>query len=236
MRLHVTCRATLLGLLLTGCGQAPGEDAGVRPAGASPDHPSVERAYRGSARTFPLAGAGFARGDEHAPITVYEISDFGCRFCGVFAREELPTLQEEFIFPGRVRWVFIPTEGASPNGAHAARAAICAGEQGHFWEMHDRLFGDQRSWMRARDPGAVLTALATEAGVDPVEFGGCYTDAAVRSRLQRSSRLSLLLGVRATPSFFIDGRLIEGALRSREFSDLIRRVEGSRAGAQEEAT
>jgi protein-disulfide isomerase len=175
--------------------------------------------------TFPLASAGFERGDSRAPITIYEISDFGCRYCGLFARDEFPSLRDEFIDRGRVRWVFIPTEGASANGAQAARAAVCAGEQGLFWEVHDRLFHDQRGWMRPRDPEPVLTALATAAGVEPRAFSECYRDEETVRRLQRSSRISLLVGVRATPSFFVDGRIVEGALSSTQFGDLIRRLE-----------
>jgi protein-disulfide isomerase len=196
-----------------------------------PDPPAAasvqERRLTGS---FPLASAGFSRGDPSAPLTIYEISDFGCRFCGVFAREEYPALGSEFVESGRVRWVFIPTEGASANGAEAARAAVCAGEQERFWEMHRALFADQRAWMRPRDPSGVLRSMALAAGVEPENFDRCYAGEVARERLRRSSRLSLLLGIRATPSFFIDGRIVEGALRAAQFAELIRRTERAGSG------
>ncbi|CAN5657388.1 hypothetical protein BH23GEM8_BH23GEM8_18980 [soil metagenome] len=208
----------------------------TRGGGAPPlagDLPGVTEENRVTPRarrvtgSFPLASAGFPKGDSAAAITIYEISDYGCRYCGVFAREEFPALSRDFVDSGRVRWVFIPTEGASVNGAEAARAAVCAGQQDRFWEMHHLLFSDQRAWMRPRNPEPILTQLAAAVGVEVVAFSTCYGGDAARRRLQQSSRLSLLLGIRATPSFFVDGRIVEGALRAAQFAELIGRVEAA---------
>ncbi len=234
-RLSLALLALLWLPTLAGCEAPVSGDSrppgGQSTAGAAAETgtPVQQRRLTGS---FPLASAGFSRGDPSARLTIYEISDFGCRFCGVFAREELPVLHREFVESGRVRWVFIPTEGASANGAEAARAAVCAGEQERFWEMHDRLFADQRAWMRPRDPAPVLRALALASGIEAESFDRCYESDHARERLRSSSRLSLLLGIRATPSFFVDGRIVEGALRAPQFADLIRRTERVAAEAE----
>ncbi len=220
----------LLILLTASACDSTGRGGASLPAADLSDPPIRSDPATGSRRvsgTFPLASAGFSRGESDALVTIYEISDFGCRYCGIFAREELPVLTREFVDSGRVRWVFIPTEGASVNSAQAARAALCAGEQNRFWEMHDLLFSDQRLWMRPRNPEAILKQLAGGIGVDADAFAACYSGDAARRRLLQSSRLSLLLGIRATPSFFVDGRIVEGALRAAQFAELIGRVEAA---------
>lgn len=213
-------------LAIPGC-EVPAERVG-RPAADSSEPAPISKSTaseRSASASFPLARAGFARGSADAPLTVYELSDFGCQYCGVFAREEFPVLNREFVETGRVRWVFIPTEGASVNSAEAGRAALCAGEQDRFWEMHDRLFHDQRAWMRPRDPEPVLSTMAESLQLDAQRFAACYRGGAARDRLQQASRLSLLLGMRATPSFFVDGRLVEGALPAPQFAELLLRIE-----------
>src|SRR3954464_13355916 len=90
-----------------------------------------------------VATAGHpSRGAATAPVTIVEFSDFECPFCGRL----FPTLKAvENIYLGRVRIVYrqFPLRRSHPQAEKAAEASLCANEQGHFWEMHDSLFGDQ---------------------------------------------------------------------------------------------
>lgn len=87
----------------------------------------------------PLAAR--SKGDPDAPVTVYEMADFQCPACRTFALEVMPVLDREYVRTGKVRFVFInlPLTQIHRHAAAAAEAAMCAGRQGKFWEMHDVL-------------------------------------------------------------------------------------------------
>jgi|SRR5436309_4597280 len=96
----------------------------------------------------PLGGAARARvadaptlGLTDAPVTVVEFSDYQCPFCGRFYSTTLPALKRDYIDTGKVRYVFrdYPLDQIHPQARKAAEAAHCAGDQGKYWEMHDRL-------------------------------------------------------------------------------------------------
>src|SRR4051794_7424651 len=92
-----------------------------------------------------------ARGSADAKVVVIEYSDFQCPYCGKFARETFANVEQKYIAPGRVRYVFrnFPLDESHPKAFKAADAAECANQQGKFWEMHAQLFANQQ----ALDPG-----------------------------------------------------------------------------------
>lgn len=171
-----------------------------------------------------LANVGYNIGDPNAPVTVIEFSDFGCQFCGTFARESFPALRKEFIDTGKVRWKYIPfVLGIFPNGDRAAIAGMCAAAQGNdaFWQMHDLLYQKQREWKSIGDGArALFERYAAELQLDTRRFANCYDTARPGPELTRNIRLGQQLGVRATPTFFINGARVEGAIPL----DLFRRV------------
>lgn len=93
----------------------------------------------------PLAGAHL-KGSPDAKIGIIEYSDFQCPFCGVFARETLPEFTRQYIDSGKVLLAFqhLPITTLHPLAVDAAVAADCAGEQGHFWAMHDSIFSSKQ--------------------------------------------------------------------------------------------
>ncbi len=211
------CLVPVLIATLAGCGDPP----------ARVDPPASEAAVlrHGGTSAAPGAGAGYAYGDSTAPLTVYEFSDFGCRYCAEFASRTMPLLEREFIASGQVRWIFVPVpSGAYPNGEQAARAAVCAGFQERFWEMHDVLFQEQSAWTSPRDPFPLLLEYAADLGMDPARFESCYRGDEVGGLLAQASRTALLFGVRAYPSFFVGGRLVEGALAADAFRSVLIRA------------
>ena len=197
---------------------APAADPAPPATSEAPDVLTVEAAPDGAptrvvVHGVDLTGVGHDRGDPRAPIVMVEFSDFGCPYCAQHARETFPALERDFIATGKVFYKHVPfVMGMFPNGDRAARAAECAGEQDRFWPMHDSVYARQADWKRGSDPDAVLTGLARQVVPDAARWLACQTADRQRARTDAANARARQLGVRATPSFFIDGQLVEGAL------------------------
>ena len=169
-----------------------------------------------------LRTIGHSIGAEDAPVTVYEFSDFGCPFCAMFARGTYPDLHEEFVATGKVRWTYVPIViGIFPNGAESASAAECAADQDGFWAMHDLLYEKQNEWKGSRNPTRLYNDYAGELGLDADQFATCYREDGGGLRTAINNRAASELQVRATPSFMIGGRLVEGALPGEQFRQVL---------------
>ena len=194
---------------------APAEAASgpvVMGLGGDPGEPAI-------GDTINLRKIGYSRGAADAPVTVYEFSDFDCPFCSVFARSTYPGLHDEFVRTGKVRWTYVPfVMGMFPNGAESARAAECAAEQEKFWEMHDLLYARQKEWKSNRNPARLYSGYARELGLDTGRFASCYREDRGAARTAINNRAADALRVRATPSFIINGRLVEGGRSPRSSS------------------
>jgi cytochrome c biogenesis protein CcmG, thiol:disulfide interchange protein DsbE len=192
------------------------------PAAPASPGPGGDPRDPASGDTIDLRKIGYSRGAEDAPVRVYEFSDFGCPFCGMFAMGTYPALHEEFVATGKVRWTYVPfVMGMFRNGAESARAAECAAEQERFWEMHDLLYERQNEWKASRGPARLLHGYAVQLGLDEGRFAACYRQDRGAARTAINNRAADALRVRATPSFFINGRLVEGALPEEQFRRLL---------------
>jgi len=85
-------------------------------------------------------GPGPTKGSADAPVTMVYFTDFQCGYCGKFAKETLPKIEEHYIRPGKVRLVLRHLAILGEASVQAARASSCAFDQGKFWEYHDALF------------------------------------------------------------------------------------------------
>lgn len=167
---------------------------------------------------------GYDRGSTRAAVTVIEFADFGCRYCARFAAETYPALAGEFVKTGKVRWRYVPfVLGMFPNGDEAARAGTCAAEQGPaaFGRMHDRLFADQNAWTGASDAAGAFASLARAAGLDAERFASCYASEAAAARVNAADGLAERMAVRSTPTFFVNGTRVEGALPVEQFRTVL---------------
>ena len=140
------------------------------------------------------------RGNENARVVVVEFSDYQCPYCGLFFRDTMPQLDREYIQAGKIKYVFnnLPIEEIHPAAFKAAQAVECAGEQNKFWQLHDRLFSNQR----ALSPSD-LTSQAKAIELDMTKFNQCLAGekaaTAVRTGLQQAASL----GIQGTPAFVI---------------------------------
>ena len=147
---------------------------------------------------FDLAGHP-ARGAAGARLVLVEFSDFECPYCGRHFRETQPQIDREYVQTGKVRYVFrnFPLESMHKEAFKAAEAALCAGEQQKFWEMHDRLFAHQDALAPKELPGHAAALGLDVNRFEQCVFGGKY-GAAVRQDLAEGQKA----GVRGTPAFF----------------------------------
>jgi protein-disulfide isomerase len=173
-------------------------------------------------RGIDLTGIGYDEGDPRAPVVVVNFSDFGCPYCGTYARETHPAIAREFIATGMVFYKYVPfVTGMFPNGDQAARTAECAADQGKFAAMHDRLYADQAAWKRSGRPEEVFGRAATAIGLDRELFDACLARGHTDARTAAATEAARRLAIRATPSFFIDGQLAEGALPLDVFRNVL---------------
>ena len=133
-------------------------------------------------------------------------------------REVVPTLKEVAERYGeKVRIVFrdypLPFHKEAPK---ASEAAACAERQGRFWEMHDQLFANQKS-LQVPD----LKRYAAHLGLDQAAFDRCLDSGETASRWQRGQEDAARYGVNGTPSFFVNGRYLNGALSFAGLSQIV---------------
>ena len=141
------------------------------------------------------------------------MADFQCPACRTFALETMPQLEREYIRTGKVRFVFIhlPLTQIHRNAVAAAEVATCAGRQARFWDMHDALFLRQAAWAPLDDPAPYLLALADSVGVDRKALTTCLTTRATRAEIEQDAYRAARTGARSTPTFYIEGGLLEGS-------------------------
>ncbi len=145
-------------------------------------------------------GRGPSQGNDNAVLTIVEFSDYQCPFCGRHARETFPQIRRDYIDTGKLKYVFrdFPLEAIHGDALKAAEAAHCAGEQGKYWEMHDRLFANQRALGAAQ-----LSLYAQALGLDPQPFGQCLGSGKYAAEIRKDLEDGQKAGVRGTPTFFL---------------------------------
>jgi protein-disulfide isomerase len=142
-----------------------------------------------------------AKGPANAPVTIVEFTDFHCSHCQA-AEAVLGELLSTF--PVRLVHRDLPLENAHPRAKEAHEAARCADAQGRFWQFRELLFaGDPKS-------GDALKASAGTANLDLAAYDRCMAAGAGRSAIDADAADAKRLGVKSTPTFFINGRELEG--------------------------
>src|SRR5262245_47365141 len=157
-----------------------------------------------------------ARGQQGAPVMVYEIADFQCPFCGRFAREVYPRIDSAYVKTGKVQWFFVNLP--LPNHVNAwvaAEAAICAGAVADkFWVMHDRLFATQSEWSAARDIRVTLQKMAKDAGVNGDAYQECVDDDRTAALILQDVIFATSARVTGTPAFIINNQQLVVGVKS----------------------
>ena len=155
---------------------------------------------------------GPSKGPADAPVVLIEFSDYQCPFC---KRAEPTVLEILAKYPNQVRLVYrhMPLDGLHPRARAAAIAAVCADQQGKFWQYHDLLFANQQALADAD-----LEKYGTQVGLDPVAFKTCRQDPATETRVNTDATAARAAGLTGTPAFFVNGILVSGACPLDDFT------------------
>ena len=164
---------------------------------------------------IPTDGAP-GMGKQGAAITLVEFSDYECPFCQKWHAEVLPKLLETY--KDKIYFVYrdFPLSGIHLNATAAAEAARCAGDQGKYWDYNTKLFSGQYKY------GADgFQKIASEMQLDNAQFTDCVKSRKYQAAVQKDFDFANRLGVRSTPTFFINGLAMVGAQPFEAFQQLI---------------
>jgi len=179
---------------------------------------SLKKKYNASIALAPprveVAATGPSRGPATAKVTIVEFSDFQCPFCSR-AKETVDEVMEAY--GDKIRLVFrnFPL-GFHDKAAGAAKAGLCAADQGQFWPMHDRMFSHQDKLGTEE-----LKAGAKALGLDTARFDRCLDSDEKAAALAKDKADGEAAGVSGTPAFFVNGRLLSGAQPVEAFRQII---------------
>jgi protein-disulfide isomerase len=148
-------------------------------------------------------------GDPNAPVFIQVFSDFQCSHCRNFYNDNEEIIIQNYVETGLVYMEyhsFGDFDGTQPDSSRSAQAAYCAGDQGKFFEMHDYIFENYGTGYSERR----LEAMAELIGMDVNQFSECLSSEKYLDMVRADGDLADQVGVRGTPSFLVNGFMVEG--------------------------
>lgn len=157
-------------------------------------------------------------GEDTAPVTLVEVSDFGCVHCQSFHAETATPLKEQHLDTGNIRWVVLPY-ALSPTTLPAAASAMCANEQGQYFDYANTLFAIEPPTTRLSADG--YRQAAESVGLDMDEFISCMDDGRYLDVVGLNREKASAVGVTGTPTFFLNDEELSGAQPLTVFNQAI---------------
>ena len=178
----------------------------------------TELDYKEYVQTIKGDGSNFFIGTTTPQVTIVEFGDFACPY----SKESYPAINRLIAdYPGKIKIVwrdYLRNE----DSIDLAIAARCAGAQGKFWQMHDKLFADQNNLLTADEARLNrLVALAVSLGLNDTEFATCLTNRDDLARIKKDYDDGNSLAIIGTPTWFINNYPISGALTIDKFTELL---------------
>jgi protein-disulfide isomerase len=215
--LHTRARLLplLVAVLAAACSRSETPSAQARQVAVSPGDvaPTTTGMSGLDDSTSARADRGRIRGAQNAPVWLVEISDFQCPFCKQWHDETFAKIDQEYVKTGKVRMAYLnfPLTRIHKNAQAAAEAAMCAGVQGKFWELHNSLFQTQARWAESQKPIVLFDSLARAGGVELKAWDTCMASHATAKLIEADRERSSKAGVESTPTFFVGDRALAGA-------------------------
>lgn len=172
-------------------------------------------------KEIALLDTDIVLGSTDAPVTIIEYASMTCSHCATFHAETYPQLKESYIDTGKVRYVL----REFPLDQYAAAAFVtahCLGDDNYYAAV-DLLFEEQSTWIVARPENRkdALAAIARKAGVGRSQFDSCMEDESLYERIRTAQESGKNLGIRSTPTFFVNGSKHSGALSFETFEEIL---------------
>ena len=165
--------------------------------------------FKGSPRPDPAKSvAARNKGNPNAVVQIVEFVDFQCSFCAQgakFVRDVFGKHPNDILLEVR----YYPLS-SHIHGFESARYVECAAQQGKFWDYEEKLFDRQSQWAVLADATPVLEMIAKDAKLDLPWLKACLKDKKVDEIIQKSRAEGDALGVKSTPTFFVNGKIAVG--------------------------
>ena len=164
-------------------------------------------------RVFNTTVNGNHLGDPNAPVKVDSYEDFRCSACLFYSENVEPVIIQNYVETGKVYYTyhfFIVIDGGDGTDAsyRSANAALCASEQGHFWDYHDTLYANQITESATLFTDARLVTMAENLKLDMTAFNSCYQAKKYANVIQADITQGGKLNITGTPSIFVNGVLV----------------------------
>lgn len=165
-----------------------------------------------SPRNPAIPQDGLLLGNVDAPVTIIEYMDFQCPFCGKYAMEVLPPLEEAYVSKGQAKLEVRPVAILGAESEVAVQAAYAANDQGRFWEFHDMLFANQQGEGQGRFSLDNLKRMAEALGLDMNAFNAAMDSGKYESKAKADTSQAAAAGVRSTPTVLVNGQPVQPTL------------------------
>lgn len=172
-------------------------------------------------------GTEIALGRADAPVTIVEFNDLQCPFCNRFQEGAFVEIKKQYIDTGKVRFINrdMPLEALHPQAMRAAQAARCAGDQGKYWEVAQKIIGNN-----AALSAEAIDQFARDSGIDPALYKSCIASDRHLEAIRESAASGRAIGISGTPSFVVgrvtgdtlDGQRMVGAMPFSSFDAAIK--------------
>ena len=161
------------------------------------------------------------KGAETSKVTIVEFSEYQCPYCKKYVDEAYTKIMQNY--GNQIRYIFrdypLPFHQHAQQAAEAAR---CAGDQGKYWEYHDKLFSEQENWSSLDNSKEKLLEYASNLGLARETFQACLESGKHTETVKADFSLGQKVGVQGTPSFFINGQRLVGAMPYESFEAVIK--------------
>ncbi len=160
-------------------------------------------------------------GSPNAPVAVVEFADFQCPFCGRFYQGAAKDIIEKYVKTGKAKLIYHDFAFLGDESNWSAQAARCAGDQGKYWQYHDYLFTHQKGENEGTFAKDNLKSFALEIGLNSSDFNNCLDSGKHAKDVASDTEAGRKLGVTGTPTSFINGKIVQGAVPFSQIEPVI---------------
>jgi len=180
--------------------------------------------------------SGTSMGDPNAPVKMDVWEDFQCSGCTYYSTNLVPQIITAYIETGQIYYTFhfMPfIDGGAGESQQAANAAMCANEQGRFWDYHDMLFANWTGENVGDYTDSRLVAYAEQLGLDMTGFKKCFEANTYANQISQDAQAGSEKGVPPTPGIFVNGQMVLNSQTKNlipSFEDISKAIEAALAG------